>query len=114
MSTTVWLAAGVRTPFARVDGPFAHRDSLALCVPVVQAMAERVHGPIDFGVWGAVILNLAYNDLAREKYGSRPGSIPACPPSRPPCSAARAWSPSSVTAIPRLLARHAASPWGIP
>ena len=64
----IWLAAGVRTPFARVDGPLAHRDSLTLSVPVVQAMAERVAGPIDLAVWGSVALNLAYNNLAREAW----------------------------------------------
>src|SRR5260370_29839889 len=63
---TIWLAAGVRTPFVGVDGPFAHRDSLTLSVPVVAAMAERSSGAIDFGVWGAVIVNLAYANLARE------------------------------------------------
>src|SRR5215472_11159635 len=62
----IWLAAGVRTPFVGVDGPFAHRDSLSLSVPVVQAMAARVTGSIDFAVWGAVIVNLAYANLARE------------------------------------------------
>src|SRR5271169_4879910 len=62
----IWLAAGVRTPFEGVDGPFAQRDSLALSVPVVQAMAARVTGAIDFGVWGAVVGNLAYANLARE------------------------------------------------
>lgn len=62
----IYLAAGLRTPFVPVDGPFAHRDSLALSVPVAQAMAARVQGPIDFGVWGAVVLNLAYQNLARE------------------------------------------------
>ncbi len=35
-------------------------------MPVVQAMAQRSSGPIDFGVWGAVIPNLAYTNLARE------------------------------------------------
>jgi acetyl-CoA C-acetyltransferase len=63
---TVWLAAGLRTPFVNVDGPFAGRDSLGLSVPVVQAMARQVTGPIDFGVWGAVVVNLAYANLARE------------------------------------------------
>ena len=63
---SIWLAAGVRTPFVGVDGPFAGRDSLTLSVPVVQAMAQRASGPIDFGVWGAVIPNLAYANLARE------------------------------------------------
>jgi len=62
----MWLAAGVRTPFVGVDGPFAHRDSLALSVPVVEAMASRASGPIDFSVWGAVAVNLAYANLARE------------------------------------------------
>ena len=62
----IWLAAGVRTAFLGVDGAFARRDSLTLSVPVVQAMAHRVNGPIDFGVWGAVIPNLAYANLARE------------------------------------------------
>ena len=62
----IWLVAGVRTPFVEVDGPFAHRDSLALSVPVVQAMAQRSNGPIDFAVWGSVAVNLAYANLARE------------------------------------------------
>ncbi len=63
---TIWLAAGLRTPFVGVDGPFAHRDSLALSVPVVQAMAPLATGQIDFVVWGAVVGNLAYANLARE------------------------------------------------
>jgi acetyl-CoA C-acetyltransferase len=62
----IWVAAGLRTPFVGVDGPFANRDSLALSVPVVLAMAPQVSGPIDFAVWGSVVLNLAYANLARE------------------------------------------------
>jgi acetyl-CoA C-acetyltransferase len=62
----VWLAAGLRTPFVAVDGPFANRDSLGLSVPVVLAMAPQANGPIDFAVWGSVVLNLAYANLARE------------------------------------------------
>jgi acetyl-CoA C-acetyltransferase len=62
----VWLAAGVRTPFASVDGAFANRDAVALSVPVVQAMASRVKGPVDFAVWGWVAQNLNYANLARE------------------------------------------------
>ena len=65
-SNSIWLLAGVRTPFVGIDGPFAQRDSLTLSVPVVQQMAARARGPIDFGVWGAVIPNLAYANLARE------------------------------------------------
>ena len=62
----IWLVAGLRTPFLRVDGLFAGRDALALSVPVVQAMARQVQGRIDFAVWGSVVLNLAYSNLARE------------------------------------------------
>ena len=63
---TIWLLSGVRTPFVGVDGPLAHRDSLALSEPVVQAMAQRANGPIDLAVWGSVAVNLAYANLARE------------------------------------------------
>lgn len=64
----VWLAAGLRTPFVNVDGPFAHRDSLNLSVPVALAMANQAKGPIDFAVWGSVVVNLAYANLAREAW----------------------------------------------
>ena len=37
-----------------------------LSVPVAQAMAAQVQGRIDFGVWGSVVQNLAYANLARE------------------------------------------------
>jgi len=67
----VWLAAGLRTPFVNVDGPFAHRDSLNLSVPVVLAMANQAKGPIDFAVWGSVVVNLAYANLAREVWLER-------------------------------------------
>jgi len=64
--SAVWLAPGLRTPFVNVDGPLAHRDSLNLSVPVVLAMANQAKGPIDFAVWGSVVVNLAYANLARE------------------------------------------------
>jgi len=62
----IWLAAGLRTPFARVDGPLAGRDALTLAVPVVQAMARQASGSIDLGIWGTVAVSLAYSNLARE------------------------------------------------
>ena len=62
----IYLAAGLRTPFVHVDGAFAKHDALALSVPVAQAMAGRAKGPIDFGIWGSVVLDLAYANLARE------------------------------------------------
>ncbi len=62
----VWLACGVRTPFANVDGVFTNRDAVALSVPVAQARASRAKGPIDFAVWGWFVQNLNYANLARE------------------------------------------------
>jgi len=35
----VWLVAGLRTPFARVDGDFKGLDAIALSVSLVRAMA---------------------------------------------------------------------------
>ena len=62
----IWLVQGLRTPFLRIDNTFAKYDSLSLSVPVARAMGAQATGPIDFGVWGSVILNLAYANLARE------------------------------------------------
>jgi acetyl-CoA C-acetyltransferase len=70
MTKPIWLAAGVRTPFTRVDGGLAGRDAIALGVPVLQAMAERVasSGQIDMAEWGSVIPSLRYSNLARETW----------------------------------------------
>jgi acetyl-CoA C-acetyltransferase len=62
--TDIWLAAGVRTPFAKVDGPLAAYDAIGLSVPVVRAMLDKARP--DFAVWGTVIPNLTFSNLARE------------------------------------------------
>ena len=69
--SSVWLASGLRTPFARVDGPLAHLDAVKLSVPVVRAMAgveePRAGGASpDLLVWGTVVPNLGYSNIARE------------------------------------------------
>ncbi|PZQ64996.1 MAG: acetyl-CoA C-acyltransferase [Phenylobacterium zucineum] len=74
----VWLAAGKRTPFARAGGALAGKDALQLSVPVIQAMLAEGGRP-DLAVWGAVIPNLAWSNIAREALldaGADP-SIPA-------------------------------------
>ena len=60
----IWLAAGVRTPFAKVDGPLGSFDAIALSVPVIQHMIGTARP--EFAVWGAVIPNLGWSNLARE------------------------------------------------
>ena len=63
----VWLAAGVRTPFAKVDGPLAGLDAIELSTPVVRRMIDALGGGApDFAVWGAVVPNLTWSNLARE------------------------------------------------
>ena len=63
----VWLAAGVRTPFAKVDGPLSSYDAIALSVPVAQRMVETLGGALpDFAVWGTVAPNLTWSNVARE------------------------------------------------
>jgi acetyl-CoA C-acetyltransferase len=64
----VYLVAGLRTPFTRVDGALASRDAIELGVPVVQAMAAQVKGRIDIGFWGTVIPSLRWSNIARETW----------------------------------------------
>src|SRR3989440_2353896 len=63
----IWLAAGLRTPFARVDGPLARLDAVELSLPVVRAMTgSQSAAKPDLVVWGTVIPNLGYSNIARE------------------------------------------------
>src|SRR6267143_283349 len=63
----IWIAAGLRTPFARVDGPLARLDAVELSVPVVRAMTgPQAAVKPDLVVWGTVIPNLGYSNIARE------------------------------------------------
>ena len=63
----IWLAAGVRTPFLKVDQNFAGLDAIALSVPVAKHMVGLLAGgKPDFAVWGAVAPNLTWSNIARE------------------------------------------------
>ncbi len=63
----IWLAAGVRTPFAKFDGPLAGFDAIELSVPVVKHMVGLLKGgKPDFAVWGNVVPNLTWSNIARE------------------------------------------------
>ncbi len=76
----VWLAAGVRTPFARAGGPLSRLDAIALSLPVVRHMLGELEGGLpDFFAWGAVMPNLTWSNLAREVLmdAGTPATIPA-------------------------------------
>ena len=64
----IYLAAGLRTPFAKVDGALAAHDAIALSVPVVKAMLGQLQPGVtpDFAIWGSVVPNLTWSNLARE------------------------------------------------
>src|SRR6185503_20174122 len=62
----VWLASGVRTPFAKVDGALNALDAIELSVPVARHMVGLLKGKPDFAVWGAVVPSLMWSNIARE------------------------------------------------
>jgi acetyl-CoA C-acetyltransferase len=72
----LWLAQGLRTPFARAGGALAAHDALSLSVPVIRAMTAGVTP--DLAVWGAVVPNLTVSNLAREALLSA-GADPTIP-----------------------------------
>lgn len=63
----VYVAAGLRTPFGRGGGPLSAYDAIGLSIPVVQAMADQLpdRRP-DLMLWGTVIPNLGWSNIARE------------------------------------------------
>ena len=66
-SPQIWLAAGVRTPFVKVDSTLAKFDAISLSTPVVGKMVAQLNGALpQFMVWGAVVPNLTVSNLARE------------------------------------------------
>ncbi|MBR2816030.1 MAG: acetyl-CoA C-acyltransferase [Reyranella sp.] len=66
-SADLWLAAGVRTPFAKVDGALAALDAIDLSVPVARHMLAELGGARpDFAVWGVVVPSLTWSNIARE------------------------------------------------
>jgi acetyl-CoA C-acetyltransferase len=91
----IWLAAGVRTPFARVDGPLASLDAIELSVPVVQRMLKELDGARpDFVIWGTVVPNLTWSNIAREVLMDA-----GAPPTIPAFSTVMACSTSMMAAI---------------
>ena len=62
----VFVAAGLRTSFGRGGGALANYDAISLSVPVAQAMASRAEP--DLVVWGSVIPNLGWSNIAREMW----------------------------------------------
>ncbi|MBX9616386.1 MAG: thiolase family protein [Caulobacteraceae bacterium] len=62
----VFVAAGLRTPFGRGGGALATYDAVSLSVPVMRAMAAQAVP--DLLIWGTVIPNLGWSNIAREAW----------------------------------------------
>lgn len=62
----VFVAAGLRTPFGRGGGGLAGYDAVSLSVPLMQAMATDAEP--DLLIWGTVIPNLGWSNIAREAW----------------------------------------------
>ena len=76
----IWLAAGVRTPFAKIDGMLGQFDAIELSLPVVRYMVGQLGGGVpDFAVWGTVVPSLTWSNIAREVLmdAGVPPTIPA-------------------------------------
>ncbi len=64
---TLWLASGLRTPFAKIDTTLSGLDAIQLSVPVVQAMCRKLkNDQPDLVVWGTVAPSLRWSNIARE------------------------------------------------
>ena len=91
----IWFAAGVRTPFAKVDGPLSQFDSIGLSIPVVRHMLGQLGTATpDFAVWGTVVPNLTWSNIAREVMMDA-----GAPPTIPAFSTVMACSTSMIGAI---------------
>jgi acetyl-CoA C-acetyltransferase len=60
----VFLSPGLRTPFVKAGGVYAHSSSLELSIPVAQQMSARARP--DLLVWGQVIPDPSLSNMARE------------------------------------------------
>ena len=65
-SKKIWLVAGKRTPFVKLDKEYKSLNAISLSVPVVQEMIKVQGVNPDFIIWGSVAPNLGYSNLARE------------------------------------------------
>src|SRR5260370_14479256 len=63
----VWVAGGVGTHLAKVDGALAVFDAIELSVPVAHRVVDELKGgKPDFAVWGVVVPSLTFSNIARE------------------------------------------------
>lgn len=63
----IWLVAGKRTPFTKIDSKLSNLDAIELSVAVAKSMTdEQTDLRPDLVIWGTVAPNLGFSNLARE------------------------------------------------
>lgn len=62
----IWIAAGLRTPFAKAGQQLAYCDSLHLSKLVLNEMHKKEGINPEYVIWGTVIQNVKYSNIARE------------------------------------------------
>lgn len=62
----VWIAAGLRTPFAKADKGLSKVGAVEMSVAVLNKMKRQQNLNPEFVVWGTVVPNLDYSNIGRE------------------------------------------------
>ena len=83
MKQPIGLIEGFRTPFVKMDGPFAELNAADLSCRFVDGMLKRVEFPVDLiqhVIWGMVVPDPNIYSIARElvlgsRLDNRPGGI---------------------------------------
>ena len=66
LNKEIWIAAGLRTPFAKNDKELQDVSALNLSSAVIDKMYETEKINPHYVVWGTVVPNLTYSNIARE------------------------------------------------
>jgi acetyl-CoA C-acetyltransferase len=67
--TEIWILPGLRTVFSKSGGSLRSMDAIALSVPVVRTMLEQLGDTTpDMAIWGTVLPNLTWSNIAREVF----------------------------------------------
>lgn len=62
----IWVASGLRTPFAKADRELKNISALDMSKEVLDKMAEKESINPNYVIWGTVVPTLKYSNIARE------------------------------------------------
>jgi acetyl-CoA C-acetyltransferase len=66
LNKEIWIASGVRTPFAKAGKELKSIGALDLSASVLNKMKEQQEADPNYVFWGTVVPNLSYSNVARE------------------------------------------------